>query len=271
MNAPATAGIPGSRPEHALHPRNHRGRRPHRQIRRPGRHALPARAQRLSPHRPCQGHLPRFRHGAGKQRRMPPAHGRHQSRQGRRRIHRFHQGRCPLARVRLGTALLPRLRLLRADGRARLRPHPRRQGLCLRTDRRTVEGIPRHPHRARQGIARSATVRPKRISTCSPACAPASSPMAPRCSAPRSTWPRPTSTCAIRSSTASSTPRIPMPATSGASIPCTTTPTPSRTRSKRSPIRCAPSSSRCTAPSTTGSSRTAASSPPSRWNSRACP
>ena len=55
--------------------------------------------------------------------------------------------------LRLGPALLPCLRLLRADVRPRLRPDPRRQGLRLRTDLRAVEGIPRHSHRARQGIA----------------------------------------------------------------------------------------------------------------------
>ena len=42
------------------------------------------------------------------------------------------------------------------------------------------------------------------------------------CCAPRSTWPRPTSTCATRPSTASSTPSTTAPATSGASTRCTT-------------------------------------------------
>ena len=59
---------------------------------------------------------------------------------------------------------------------------------------------------------------------------PASSPTARACCAPRSTWPRATSTCAIRCCTASCTPTIRAPATRGASIRSTTSPTASRTR-----------------------------------------
>ena len=49
---------------------------------------------------------------------------------------------------------------------------------------------------------------------------------------PRSTWPPPTSTCGTRPSTGSSTSPITRRGTSGASTPCTTSPTPSRTPSK---------------------------------------
>ena len=52
----------------------------------------------------------------------------------------------------------------------------------------------------------------------------ASFPTARASSAPRSTWPPPTSTCATRSCTASSTPTITAPATPGASTRCTTGP-----------------------------------------------
>jgi curved DNA-binding protein CbpA len=134
----------------------------------------------------------------------------------------------------------------------------------------TVEELPRHPHRARQGIPVPPPLARRKPRPVPAHARRANSPTAPRSCAPRSTWPRPISTCATRFSTASSTPPIPTPATSGASIPCTTTPIPSRTPSSRSPTRCAPSNSKCTARSTTGSSRTAASSPRSRWNSRAC-
>ena len=72
---------------------------------------------------------------------------------------------------------------------------------------------PRHADRGRARTARSATARSRRTSTCSAACAPASSRTAPACCAPRSTWRRATSTCAIRCSTASCTPPIRAPAT----------------------------------------------------------
>ncbi len=55
-------------------------------------------------------------------------------------------------------------------------------------------------------LARTATARPTRTWSSSARCATASSPTARTCCARRSTWPRPTSTCATRRSTASSTP-----------------------------------------------------------------
>src|ERR1700748_3008028 len=75
---------------------------------------------------------------------------------------------------------------------------------------------------------------------------------APECSGQRSTWPRPTSTCATRCSTGSCTQTTRGPATSGASIRCTTSPTASRTKSRASPTPSARSSSRITGRSTTG-------------------
>ena len=59
------------------------------------------------------------------------------------------------------------------------------------------------------------------LARCSARCATAGTPTAPWCCAPRSTWPRPTSTCATRRSTASSAPRTTTPATAGASTRCT--------------------------------------------------
>ena len=67
----------------------------------------------------------------------------------------------------------------------------------------------RHADRAGHATARSASGPSRRTSTSSAACAPASSRTARACCAPRSTWPPATSTCAIRCSTASSTPRHP--------------------------------------------------------------
>ena len=67
----------------------------------------------------------------------------------------------------------------------------------------------RHADRAGPATARSATAAWRRTSTCSAACAPASSRTARACCAPRSTWRRATSTCATRCSTASCTPTHP--------------------------------------------------------------
>ena len=84
----------------------------------------------------------------------------------------------------------------------------RRQGLRRRPVRRRDprdRGTLTAPGRTR----RSATGRSPRTSTCSRACARASSRTARGCCARRSTWRRRTSTCATRCCTGSSTPRIP--------------------------------------------------------------
>ena len=61
----------------------------------------------------------------------------------------------------------------------------------------------------RHELALSRPVASRRTSTCSRACARASSPTARRCCGRRSTWPRPTSTCATPCCTGSSTPSHP--------------------------------------------------------------
>ena len=61
----------------------------------------------------------------------------------------------------------------------------------------------RHADRAGQEQPVPRPPRWRKISTCSAACAPANFPTARACCAPRSTWPRATSICAIRCSTAS--------------------------------------------------------------------
>ena len=76
------------------------------------------------------------------------------------------------------------------------------------------------------------------------------------CCAPRSTWHRPTSTCAIRRSTASATRRITGRAMPGASTRCTTSRIRCPMRSKASRIRCARWSSRTIGRCTTGWSAT---------------
>ena len=123
-------------------------------------------------------------------------------------------------------------------------------------ERRRDPRAPRHVHRAGHARARGATGRPRRTSTCSRACAPASSPTARACCARRSTWPRPTSICATPCCTASCTRSTRAPATPGASTPCTTSLTASPTPSRASPTPSARWSSRRTGRSTTGSSRT---------------
>jgi CheY-like chemotaxis protein len=96
-------------------------------------------------------------------------------------------------------------------------------------------------------------------------------PTAPCACAPRSTWPRPTCTCATRDLPHHARAPLPDRRHLGASTPCTTSPTRWRTRSRASPTPCARWSSRCTARSTTGwsststcpSGRTSTSSPAS--------
>jgi glutaminyl-tRNA synthetase len=61
--------------------------------------------------------------------------------------------------------------------------------VCDLTGRRGAP-VSRHAHRARQRRALTATARSRRTSTCSSACAPASSPTARARCAPKSTWPR---------------------------------------------------------------------------------
>src|SRR5262249_32201492 len=108
------------------------------------------------------------------------------------------------------------------------------------------------PPPSRPTTAPRATVRSMRTSPGSSACARGSFRTAPECSGQRSTWPRPTSTCATRCSIGSCTQPTRGPATSGASIRCTTSPTASRTQSRASPTPFARSSSRITDRSTTG-------------------
>ena len=116
-------------------------------------------------------------------------------------------------------------------------------------------------YRAGQAQSASATGRRRRASRCSGACAPASSPTARWCCAPRSTW-------------RSGNLNLRDPAMyrilhahhhrtgdAGASTRCTTTRTASRTRSRASRTRCARSSSRTIARSTTGSSSSSRCAP----------
>ena len=70
-------------------------------------------------------------------------------------------------------------------------PDPRRQGLRRRPVGRRDPRAPRHADRAGPQLARGATARSTRTSTCSRGCAPASSPTARACCARRSTWRRP--------------------------------------------------------------------------------
>ncbi len=131
---PRHARVDGRPRAARLHPRDRcRGRR-----RRPDRgagHPVPARAQRLPPHRPRQVDLPQLR-GRGRVRRtLQPAVRRHESGQGRAGVHRRHRARRPLARLRLGRPGPVRLRLLRAALRLGRAPDP-----CWRCVRRRPVG-----------------------------------------------------------------------------------------------------------------------------------
>ena len=230
-NIVSTGPRPRTRPTSRLHPRDRR-RRPRGGPHHDGRHALPARAQRLPPHRPREVDLPQLRHRAGVRRPLQPPLRRHQPGQGGAGVHRRDPGRRPLARLRLGRAPVPRVRLLRAALRVGRRPHPGRQGLRRRPLRRRDPRVPRHADASRAGTRRGATGRSTRTSTCSRACARASSRTARGCCARGSTWPRRTSTCATPCCTGSSTRRTRGPATPGASTRRTTSRTASPTRSR---------------------------------------
>ncbi len=119
---------------------------------------------------------------------------------------------------------------------------------------RSASTAARSPRRAR--TAPGATAQSRRTSTCSRACVPGSSRTARASCARRSTWPRPTSTCATPCCIASCTRSTRARATPGACIPPTTSPTGSPTPSRASPTPSARWSSKLTGRSTTGSSRT---------------
>ncbi len=145
------------------------------------------------------------------------------------------------------------------DAEHLIRPRPGLRRLALG---RRDPGPSRHADRAGHRFAAIDRAAWRRTSTCSAACAPASSPTAPTCCARRSTWRRPTSTCATRCSTASATRRTTAPATPGASTRCTTTRIRCRTPTRASPTRSARWSTRRTGRSTTGWCASA------RWRTR---
>ena len=189
-------------------------------------------------YRPRQVDLPQLRPRARLRRRLPPALRRHQSGEGRAGVRRLDPRRGALARLRLGRRHLyyasdyfdfctSSREAFIEHGHAYVDEQTRRRDArsARHADRAGQEQpVPRPPDRAR-------------TSSCSAACARASSPTARTCCAPRSTWPRPTSTCATRRSTASATRTTTAPATSGASTRCTPTRTRSRTRWRTSRTR----------------------------------
>ena len=133
-----------------LHPHHHRRGSEVRQTL-CHRYPVSAGTERLSPHRPCQVHLPQLRPGARLRRPLPPPLRRHQSGQGRGGVHRIHQGERPLARVRLGENQFyasDYFEQLYHVGGATDREG---EGLCGRPHRRRDPGIPRYPDRAGQG------------------------------------------------------------------------------------------------------------------------
>ena len=112
------------------------------------RHALPARAQRLPPHRARQGDLDRLRPRPGVRRDLPPPVRRHQPGEGGGRVRRGDPGGHALARLRLGAAPLLRLRLLRAALPVGGGADPPRPRLRRRPLGRGDPAVPRHPDRA---------------------------------------------------------------------------------------------------------------------------
>ena len=166
------------------------------------------------------------------------------------------QARRPLARLRLGRASLLRLRLLRSALRRGPSTSSRPARPTSTTSPPTRSASTAAPSPSPATRARGATGRSRRTSTCSRACAPASSPTAPACCGPD------------RHGRAQHQPARPGALPDPARRPpahgrrlvhlsdCTTSPTGSPTPSRASRTRSARSSSRTTGRSTTGSSTT---------------
>ena len=158
---------------------------------------FPAGAQRLSAHRPRQIDLSQLRPRARLRRRVPSALRRHEPGEGRAGIRRFDRRRGEMARLRLGPAPLLRVGLFRFHVRSRRAPDRGGPRLRRRTERGRDTRRPRHAHRTRHeqpvprsagdGFARALARDARRPAT----------PTAAWWCARRSTWPRPTSTCAI--------------------------------------------------------------------------
>ena len=147
-------------PRQGLHPRDRRGRPPHREARRTRRHALPARAERLPPHRPRQVDLPELRRREGVRRHLQPPLRRHEPAQGGRRVRRRRSRRTSAGSASSGTGCsTPRTtssriydfaeELIRRGQGLRLRPHRRRGARHARhADRaREEQPLPRPPRR----------------------------------------------------------------------------------------------------------------------------
>ena len=136
--------------------------------RRPRAHALSAGAERLPAHRPRQVDLPEFRTRRGIRRQDQPALRRHQSREGRAGVRRFHPWRTSA-----GSGFDWEDRLFYAsDYFGQLYEwadpaDPGGQGVRLRPDapRRSGSTAARSPSPARR--ARTATAPWRRTSTCS--------------------------------------------------------------------------------------------------------
>ena len=170
-----------------------RGRPRSRQARRARRHALPARAERLSPHRPRQVDLPELRHRRGVRRHLQPPLRRHQPR--RRKT------------SSTSTSIQEDVRWLGFDWDDRLfyasdyfeqlyecAVELIRKGKAYvdSLTRDEIRAAPRHADRAGREQPVPRPHRSRRTSTSSRACGRASSRTARTCCAPRSTWRRPT-------------------------------------------------------------------------------
>ena len=232
--------------------------------------ALSARAERLPPHRTRQVDLPELRRRPRVRRDVQPPLRRHEPAQGGRRVRRLDPGGRPLARLRLGgpRSTTPPTTSRSSTSSPRTLIRTGKAYVCdLSADERPqVPGTLTEPGQeqplagpVRRGEPRSlppdASGRVSRRLANAPGA--------------RSTWPRPTSICAIRRSTGSGRPRTTGRATRGASTRCTTMRTRSPTRSRGSRTRSARWSSRTTGRSTTGASRRSTSrTAPARSSSR---
>ena len=175
--APDHRARPGGRHLRRAHLRRHAGRcrASRRRAARSGPHPhpLPARAERLPAHRPCEEHHPQLRPGPGIRRHLPPALRRHQSGEGGAGVRRRDR-RCGAlaglrvacararARRRAGLAPLLRERLFRLHVPRRRGPGRGRPRLRRRAERRRDPRPSRRLRDAGHRTARSAAARRRR-------------------------------------------------------------------------------------------------------------
>ena len=156
------------------------------------RHPLPARAERLPPHRPRQVDLPQLRPRRGVRRQVQPALRRHEPETEEQEYVESIEDDVRWLGFDWEEHLYYASDYFEQLYEFAVEAHRGRQGVRRQPQPRRDPRAPRRLQRAGRGEPVPRAVASPRTSTSSRACAPASSPTARTCCAPRSTWRRPT-------------------------------------------------------------------------------